>query len=334
MRPIQNFRAWLYTGSLILTALVSFLVGTISKENVNSPFIETELGTEKISNPFFYPRPRLFLKNVRFYWQKEVFVETEGLGLEAIPKNGEVLPFDQPNRFTLKIQGGNIRISFESLEKLMNSRLFSIPESTLRKIKLRPIFHNGAWKLKVSGEVKFVVWVSFEGIATVKIDPDSGRILVENESVQALLNPYTKELLNTVGLSIEDLVRFPKGKGLNIFGNRIFFEPFSVFPDPEVEGRIQNIRLDEDALHIDFFSEGDVPLPKTNSKNFIFVAGGKLLFGGIQVHQGRVLLQDKDESSLFEFCFSEYKKALSLSNVKMEEDGRILIFMPDSPPLN
>lgn len=295
----------------------------------------SDIGPEKeiVSDSHYFARPRLILKNVRFYWQKDIFVEADRLSLEAIPKNGEILPFDRPELFTLKILKGNIRISFESLEKLINGRLFAFPESTLRKIKLRPIFHNGVWKLKISGEVKLVVWVSFDGIATVKIDSESDRILVENESVQALLNPYTKELLNTVGVSIEDLVRFPKGRGLFISGNKVFFEPFSVFPAPEVEGKIESLKLDENALGIEFFAEQEVPSPKTNSKNYIYVTGGKLLFGGIQVYQGRVLLQDREESSLFEFCFSEFKKALSLSNVKMEEDGRILISMPDSPPI-
>lgn len=333
MKPNRILRPWIYWIALILTAFLSFRVGRLGLENMDIPFSDIVSEKENVSDLYEFAKPRLLLKNVRFYWQKDIFVEADRLSLEAIPKNGEILPFDRPELFTLKILNGNIRISFESLEKLINGKLFSFPESTLRKIKLRPIFHNGAWKLKISGEVKLVVWVSFEGIATVKIDPESGRILVENESVRALLNPYTKELLNTVGVSIEDLVRFPKGNGLVFSGNKVFFEPFSVFPDPEVEGKIKDLKLDENALGIDFVREQEVPSPKTNSKNYIYVIGGKLLFGGIQVHQGRVLLQDREESSLFEFCFSEYKKALSLSNVRMEEDGRILIFMPDSPPL-
>lgn len=334
MKPNRILNPWAYWVVLILISLLSFWIGRLGLGDMEIPFSDIGSETESIADFHHFARPRLILKNVRFYWQKDIFVEANRLSLEAIPKNGEILPFDRPELFTLKILNGNIRISFESLEKLLNGRLFSFPESTLRKIKLRPIFHNGAWKLKISGEVKFVVWVSFEGIATVKIDPESGRILVENETVRALLNPYTKELLNTVGVSIEDLVRFPKGKGLVFLGNKVFFEPFSVFPDPEVEGKIKDLKLDENALDIEFFAEQEVPSPKTNSKNYIYVTGGKLLFGGIQVHQGRVLLQDREESSLFEFCFSEYKKALSLSNVKMEEDGRILIFMPDSPPLD
>ena len=326
MKPNRILPTWIYGVLLILTAFFSFWAGRLGLENIDIPFSDIGFEKENVSDLHRFARPTLVLKNVRFYWQKDIFVEAARLSLEAVPKNGEL--------FTLRILNGNIRISFESLEKLMNGRLFSFPESTLRKIKLRPIFHNGAWKLKISGEVKLVLWVSFEGIATVKIDPESGRILVENESVRALLNPYTKELLNTVGISIEDLVRFPKGKGLVILGNKVFFEPFSVFPDPEVEGKIKDLKLDENALGIEFITEQEVPFPKINSKNYIYVTGGKLLFGGIQVHQGRVLLQDTEESSLFEFCFSEFKKALSLSNVRMEEDGRILILMPDSPPLD
>ncbi|PJZ26801.1 hypothetical protein CH352_03695 [Leptospira hartskeerlii] len=334
MKPNRILRPWIYGIFLILTAFLSFWVGRLGLENMEISFSDIGSETESVTEFNYFARPRLILKNVRFYWQKDIFVEADRLSLEAIAKNGEILPFDRPELFTLKILNGNIHISFESLEKLINGRLFSFPGSTLRKIKLRPIFHNGAWKLKIAGEVKFVVWVSFEGIATVKIDQESGRILLENESVRALLNPYTKELLNTVGVSIEDLVRFPKGKGLVFIGNKVFFEPFSVFPDPEVEGKIKDLKLDENALDIEFIAEQDIPSPKTNSKNYIYVTGGKLLFGGIQVHQGKVLLLDRDESSQFEFCFSEFKKALSLSNVKMEEDGRILIFMPDSPPLN
>ncbi|MGJ4786823.1 hypothetical protein [Leptospira koniambonensis] len=333
MKPNRTLLPWTYWVALIITAFLSFWIGRLGLKNMDIPFSDTGPEQENISDSHYFARPRLILKNVRFYWQKDIFVEADRLSLEAIPKYGEILLFDRPDHFTLKILNGNIKISFESLEKLINGRLFSFPESTLRKIKLHPIFHNGIWKLKISGEVKLVVWVSFDGIATVKIDPESGKILVENESVRALLNPYTKELLNTVGVSIEDLVRFPKGKGLVFYGNKVFFEPFSVFPDPGVEGKIKELKLDENALDIEFITEQEVPSPKTNSKNYIYVTGGKLLFGGIQVHQGRVLLQDREESSLFEFCFSEYKKALSLSNVKMEEDGRILIFMPDSPPL-
>lgn len=333
MKPNRISNPWIYGIILILTAYFSFWAGRLGLDNMELPFSDIGYETESIVDSHYFTRPRLILKNVRFYWQKGIFVEADRLSLEAIPKNGEILPFDQPELFSLKILNGNIHISFESLEKLINERLFSFPESTLRKIKLRPIFHNGVWKLKISGEVKLVVWVSFEGIATVKIDPESGRILVENESVRALLNPYTKELLNTVGVSIEDLVRFPKGKGLVFSGNKVFFEPFSVFPDPEVEGKIKDLKLNENTLDIEFIAEQEIPSPKTNSKNYIYVTGGKLLFGGIQVHQGKVLLIDREESSLFDFSFSEYKKALSLSNVRMEEDGRILIFMPDSPPL-
>ncbi|EMJ99006.1 hypothetical protein AB3N61_14045 [Leptospira sp. WS58.C1] len=334
MNQNRILRPWIYGIVLICISLLSFLAGRSGLENMDIPFSNIVSEKERVADFHYFARPHLILKNVRFYWQKEIFVEADRLSLEAIPKNGEILPFDRPELFTLKILNGNIRISLESLERLLNGRLFNFPESTLRKIKLKPIFHNGAWKLKISGEVKLVVWVSFEGIATVKLDPESGRILVENESVRALLNPYTKELLNTVGVSIEDLVRFPKGRGLVISGNKVYFEPFSVFPDPEVEGRIKDLKLDENTLDIEFISELEVASPKTNSKNYIYVSGGKLLFGGIQVHQGRVLLQDREESSLFEFCFSEYKKALSLSNVKMEEDGRIFIYMPDSPPLD
>ncbi|TGK07718.1 hypothetical protein EHO59_06345 [Leptospira semungkisensis] len=331
---IKSLAPWTYGASIVFTAILFFFLGRLSLDKIESSLADPFSSSEVFESPALFLRPHLLLKNVRFHWQKGIYVDAEKLALEAISKSGNILAFDRPESFSLKILSGEIRIPYGSLEKLINGRLLAFADSPLRKIHISPIFHKGTWKLKMSGEVKLVVWVAFEGIANMKIDSESGRILLENESLQALLNPYTKELLNTVGVSFEDLIRFPKGKGLVISGNRIFFEPFSVFPDPAVEGRIAEIKLNEETLQIGFVQEQELPLPKTNSKNYIYVLGGKLLFGGIQVHQGRILLQDKNESSPFEFSFAQYRKTLSLSEVKMEEDGSVLISMPDSSPLD
>ncbi|WP_246050707.1 hypothetical protein [Leptospira langatensis] len=327
---IKYVSSLVYGTSLVFIGILFFFLGRMSLEKIESTLSDPFSNSEISESPALYLRPHLLLKNVRFHWQKGIYVDAKTLSLEAISRSGNMLAFDRPESFSLKILSGEIRIPYSSLERLINGRLLAFAESPLRKIRIAPILHNGAWKLKINGEVKLVVWVAFEEIANMKIDQESGRILLENESLQALLNPYTKELLNTVGVSIEDLIRFPKGKGLVISGNRIFFEPFSVFPDPGVEGRISEIKLNEETLQIDFISEQELSPPKTGAKNYIYVVGGKLLFGGIQVHQGRILLQDKNEATPFEFSFAQYRKNLSLSEVKMEEDGRILIRMQDS----
>ncbi len=319
--------------SLLLTGFIFFFLGRLSSDKLESSFFSKPFPDQKKEFSQITRMPRLLLQNVRFYWKKDVSIYTERLGLEAISKSGDVLIFDRPDSFFLRILSGNVDFPLAGLEKLINGKLLAFPESTLRKIHLSSVLQGGSWKLKVNGEVKLVVWVAFEGIATIKLDSTTGRILVENESVHALFNPYTKELLNTVGVSIEDLVRFPAGKGLDIVGNRIYFEPFSVFPDPHVEGRIKEIKLDDDNLHISFYPEEDLVSPKTNAKNFIYVTGGKILLGGIQVHQGKILLQDTKESNPFEFSFIEYRKALFHSDVKLGEDGNIQIRMVDSPPL-
>ncbi|MFB5649288.1 hypothetical protein ACE5IS_01470 [Leptospira wolffii] len=327
LRPTS---AWI--AGLFATAVFFFVLGRSSYRKSETSFFTGASSEISSSRKYLSERPHLFLQNVRFYWQKDIFIQTSRLALEAIPKKGDLLLFDRPESFSLRILSGNIQITCASLEKLINGRLLAFPESTLRKIRLSPVYHNGVWKLKVTGEVKLMVWVGFEGIASIGLDLETGRVLMENESVQALLNPYTKELLNTVGLSIEDLVRFPEGKGLIINGNRIYFEPFSVFPDPQVEGTLRSIKLQAENLDIEFRSESDPIPPKTNSKNFIFVSGGRTLFGGVQLNQGKILLQDDRESDPFEFSFHEYKKALFRANLRMSEDGGIQIRMEDSFP--
>lgn len=316
--------AWI--AALLVFSVFFFWVGRIARDRLDSSKPLSESGAKQ---DFLSAKPRLFLQNVRFFWQKEVFIDTDRLVLDAIPKSGDLLLFDEPDSFYLKIRTGEVRISFASLEKLINGRLLAFPESTLRKIRIFPLFHQGVWKLKVTGEVKLVVWVAFEGIANIVLDSESGKILVENESVRALFNPYTKELLNTVGISIEDLLRFPSGKGLVISGNRIYFEPFSVFPNPHVEGVLHKLELNEDHLKISFASEG-IAQPKIHSKNFIYVTGGKILIGGIQIHQGRILLQDAQENTPFDFSFVQFKRALADSSIRLAEDGNILMRMPDN----
>lgn len=197
-----------------------------------------------------YSRTGTYMKlsNLHFRLTDEINMQVKELIGEAIPKGkSTVVNFDDVNSFRIDILSGEAFVRTEIMEYIFNNMVFNYDGSPLKNMKME-FFDDDedgkkVKKLRLSGDMKLVMWIGFEMVGKMYLDREKTLMVIEAERIKSLGNPYTKSLLDAVGLNMEKLLPVPTGRGLTMIGNKIIVEPFKIFPPPQIGGFISDMRV-------------------------------------------------------------------------------------------
>lgn len=277
------------------------------------------------------------LSNLHFRLTDEINMDVKELIGEAIPKNKSgIVNFDDVNSFRIDILSGEAFVRTEIMEYIFNNYVFNYDGSPLKNQKMEFIEdeENGKpmMKLRLSGDMKLVMWLGFEMIGKMYLDREKMLMVIEAERIKSLGNPYTKTLLDTVGLNMEKLLPIPSGRGLTMVGNKILVEPFKIFPPPQIGGYISDMRVKKEGLQLFFSSKTRIqfpPLPVRNVKNYLFLYQGDVKFGKLMMVDARLQMVDSSQKNDFDFYLKKYQIPLAAGYSKIMPDGSVVATIPD-----
>ncbi|HMV34272.1 MAG TPA: hypothetical protein PKW28_04765 [Turneriella sp.] len=277
------------------------------------------------------------LSNLNFRLTDEINMQVKELVGEAVPKtkNG-IINFDDINSFRIDILSGEAFVRTEIMEYIFNNLVFNYDGSPLKNMKMEFFDDedNGKpmKKLRLTGDMKLVVWLGFEMVGKMYLDREKTLMVIEAERIKSLGNPYTKTLLDTVGLNMEKLLPVPSGRGITMMGNKIIVEPFKIFPPPQIGGFISDMRVQSNGLQLFFSSKTKVnfpPLPVKDVKNYLFLYQGDVKFGKLMMVDARLQMVDMSQKNDFDFYLKKYLVPLGAGHSKILRDGSVVAYIPD-----
>src|SRR5262249_41904528 len=113
------------------------------------------------------------LRNVRFIWSPQVYIDTGDMALRAVPtaKDG-VCNFDNLETFHLTLQQSSVRIRPDVMAGMFNESVFNYPGSKLRDFKVDLVKDDdgNGYLLKLSGKIDVVAWIPFAMYSKLAVD--------------------------------------------------------------------------------------------------------------------------------------------------------------------
>lgn len=277
------------------------------------------------------------LSNLNFRLTDVIHLQVKELVGEAVPKtrNG-IVNFDDIHSFRIDVLSGEVFVRTEIMEYIFNNLVFKYEGTPLRNMKLEFFDDedNGkpVKKLRLKGDMKLVVWLGFEMVGKIYLDREKTLIVIEAERIKSLGLPYTKTLLDTVGLNMEKLLPVPSGRGITMMGNKIIVEPFKIFPPPQMGGYISDMRVQSGGLQLFFSGKTMVnfpALPVKDAKNYLFLYQGDVKFGKLMMVDARLQMVDMSQKSDFDFYLQKYLVPLGAGYSKILRDGSVVAYIPD-----
>lgn len=275
------------------------------------------------------------LQNLKFRLTDKIDMQVKTLTAEAIPKGNETMVnFDDIHSFAIDILQGEVLLKPHVLETIFNDIVFNFPGSPLKNQKMEFVKIDGKKerRLKLTGEMKLVFWIPFEMIAKISLDKKKVLMIIEAESIRSLGNPYTKTLLDMVGLDLETLLPIPAGRGLEMKENKIIVQPFEIFPPPQIGGYLTDIQLLENAMFLKFDNPHKVNFPEMpvpEAKNYLFLYKGDVKFGKLRMIDARLQMIDLNQKDAFDFYLKKYFNALARGYSKIRFDKSVVAYLPD-----
>ena len=251
---------------------------------------------------------RLFLKDVRFYWNDQVYadVETANAFLKSSTPDG-LVDFDAPETLQIQMQAATVAVDFTVLEALMG-RVFGHPDSHVRNMAIDSVRdeESGEYLLRIVGELELITWLDFEMLARVQKGSRSGTIQVQALKITSLGLPFVKGLMGSVGMELESLIVPAPDTGVTVSGNTIEIYVPEFFPAPTVHGAIAELALSARGLALEM--EGrPLPadlnrlLPDPGASHYLFAAGRFVKFGPLRLIATSLQMIDISQEDLFHF---------------------------------
>lgn len=271
--------------------------------------------------------------NVNFRFNDKLNILLKNVNGELVTiKRASILNLDDVNSFKIIVNRADAFVSLPILEILIRDYVFNYPDSPL-KLESMEFLNSAENKLKVKGELKFLIWIPFEMIARLTTDSDKTKIVIVADKITALGNPYSKNLLESVGLNLDKLIQVPGGRGLIVSKNKVILSPFELFPPPKLDGRIASLEITNGLLHLTLDNNRYVQppqMPNPVAKNFLFLFNGEMKFAKLVMIDTSLQLIDRDDSDVFDFYLEKYLAVLSNGGIAtIGYDRSLKVLLPD-----
>jgi hypothetical protein len=267
------------------------------------------------------------MRNVSLHVADGIVLAVRSLDGELAGRSASAPPvFDDPSSYVLRIQSAEIAMDANSLTALM--RTVFAPPSPVKDLEIR--IEGG--EIVQKGKMRKGLDVPFTMKTAVSPTAD-GRIRLHATSLKAIGVPV-KGLLDFFGVALENLMKAPSGRGLQIDGDDILLSPAEVLPPPATEGKVKDVRVSGDRLVMTMVGDVKPPprprtLPEPRSRNYVYFHGGSVRFGKLTMTDSDLQLADADSSDPFDFFPNKYLAQLVAGYSRTTERGGLKVTMPD-----
>ena len=269
------------------------------------------------------------LRNVRFLWSREVYIDTGDMALRAVPtgKDG-VCNFDNLETFHLTLQQSSVRIRPDVMAGMFNESVFNYPGSKVRDFSVGLENDDGKGLLKLSGKVNVVAWIPFAMYTKVAVDRATNTMVLSVDHLKIFGGIPATKILKWGPMHLDKMITMPPNQSLLVQGNTIRIKPFGLFPPPRIDGRLSDVTIGQSDITISF-AGAPVAAPHSDAKNYVYLSGGICQFGKFRMEDTDVLIVDRDQSNPFRFSVAHYADMIKKSRIDVRELRSITMSMPD-----
>ena len=234
--------------------------------------------------------------------------------------------FDDPSSYTLRLKTADMTIDAPSLTALM-ARVFT-GASPVKD--LRVTIANG--EIQQRGRLHKGVDVPFTMKTSVSTTPD-GRLRLHATSLKAVGIPV-KGMLDLFGVDLDNLMKMPGQRGIQVEGDDILLSPAEILPPPATQGRLKSVRIIGDRLEMEMIGDARPParpatLPDPAARNYVYFHGGNIRFGKLTMSGADLQLVDADPRDPFDFFPAQYLAQLVAGYSRTIQRGGLKVMMPD-----
>jgi hypothetical protein len=111
----------------------------------------------------------------------------------------------------------------------------------------------------------------------------------------------------------------------------LVLEPHGVLPPPHIEGKVTDVRLENDSI-VQVFQSGngkDAHAIPVTARNYMAYRGNQLRFGKLTMSDTDMVLIDMDPKDPFDFYLDHYKEQLVAGYTKETLKFGLRVFMRD-----
>lgn len=270
------------------------------------------------------PQPTgIEMSNVLFRYSPSLAVLIVRLRGSLIPTPGHTVPsFNDPTSFTVATGAAEMRMTTTELQSLMNSWLLRSSKAQLKNLRITAQGN----RLLIHGTMKKGLHIPFDATADPGLTADN-RIRFTVQQVKTAHLPL-KGLMDSLGLSLDDLISQNGLHGMSIDKDSILIDPQTAFPPPQIRARITGIRIAGQSVVLTF-GQGAPHLPPRPWKNYIALRGGNLEYGREEMFSSDIVMIDTTPADPFDFYLRQYWCQMVAGNIKVTPDKALRIYAPD-----
>ena len=263
------------------------------------------------------------MANVQFRYSPALSVLIVRLRGSLIPTPGHtVASFNDPSSFLVATDAAEMRMTTSQLEGLMNSWLLRSPKAQLKSMH---IVAEGD-HLLIHGTMKKGLHVPFASTAVPGLTGDN-RIRFTVQQVKTANIPL-KGLMDSLGISLEDLVSQKGLHGISIDGDSMLIDPQTAFPPPQIRAKITGVRIAGQSLVLTF-GQGAPQLPSRPWKNYVAMRGGDIEYGREEMFDSDLVMIDSTPADPFDFYLPGYWCQIVHGKIEATPEKAFRIFVPD-----
>ncbi|MGH7503113.1 MAG: hypothetical protein ACREL7_15415 [Longimicrobiales bacterium] len=283
------------------------------------------------------------MRNVFFHLPHDIELRIRSaVGTVRAASESQMILFDDPSSFVVRIDTGEVALSMEALGRLMNDWVFAYDGAPLRELR----FEARGEGLRLRGKLDAFIDVSFEIDATPAMTPE-GEIRMHPDRIRTggAIGSAIRSLL---GLDLDEVVDLEGARGIRAEGNDLFLDPGELLPPPRIEGHIVEIAVEDDVLVQRFetpssragqadngeLSSNDAgrgpPAPDAATDgNYMHFTGGTLGFGKLRMVDADLRVIDMDADDPFDFSIEHYQEQLIAGLSRTTPRLGLDVWMPD-----
>jgi hypothetical protein len=226
----------------------------------------------------------------------------------------------------MRLAAADVSMDASSLTAML-ARVFT-GSSPVKDLKLSIV----GGQIVQTGKLRKGIDVPFSMKTSVAPTPD-GRIRLHATSLKAVGIPV-KGMLDLFGLELDNLMKMPGQRGIQVEGDDILLAPAALLPPPATEGRVKDVRISGDRLVMLMVGSANPPgrpgtLPEPKARNYLYFHGGSVRFGKLTMSDSDLQLVDADAADPFDFFPGRYSAQLVAGYSRTTPRGGLKVLMPD-----
>jgi hypothetical protein len=246
-------------------------------------------------------------------------------GIASSAGGGPVV-LDDPNAYTIEVQGAETWIGWSDLSVVLNEYTFAFEGAPVGDLEIAREEDEDQWdQVELKGDLESALGLRFEIEGRPEVTPD-GRIRIRTTSIQALEIPV-EGLMHALGLDAADLMGNLEERGIAFDGDDLILDASRAFPPPRMSGRVAAVRVEEGGLAITLGDPGKAP--RAGRANHLWFRGGIIKIGRMTQTDADLRILDQDPSDTFDFYADQMNRQLAAGYAKMGVDGALTMFVPD-----